>query len=233
LTTAFPTPRHAVAYIMDTFPIVKRKDEAKFNGDYRTKRTILEIYDALAESMQIGKAYQTRLNPAPASLAAAHAWGWESKPLELPTTPRTPLPESWQYVVNVMLELLWQAGGALPWRLLRSATDLLSDRKRLARLAELQVGQVAVDWQSLNGDVFDAIHRWDQLSGFCHAGKMRVIRRHGELVVELLSVEGHLLFPHVRFDARLALSVARIQPSIASTQIETQEDLKIAELVIA
>jgi hypothetical protein len=33
--------RAAVAYIMDTFPIVKRKDEAKWNGDYRTKRVIL------------------------------------------------------------------------------------------------------------------------------------------------------------------------------------------------
>ena len=64
--TQFPTPRAAVAYILDTFPIVKRKDEAKFNGDYRTKRTILEIYDALTASMQTGKAYQTRLNSAPA-----------------------------------------------------------------------------------------------------------------------------------------------------------------------
>ncbi|MDA1273624.1 MAG: hypothetical protein O2960_06175 [Verrucomicrobia bacterium] len=42
LLAAFPTPRAAVAYIMDTFPIVKRKDEAEFNGDYRTKRFILE-----------------------------------------------------------------------------------------------------------------------------------------------------------------------------------------------
>ncbi len=29
---AFPTPRHAVDYILDTFPIVKRKDEAKFKA---------------------------------------------------------------------------------------------------------------------------------------------------------------------------------------------------------
>jgi len=27
LSRTFPTPRHAVNYIMDTFPIVKRKDE--------------------------------------------------------------------------------------------------------------------------------------------------------------------------------------------------------------
>jgi transposase len=39
----------------------KRKDEAKFNGDYRTKRVILEIYDALTGSMQSGRPYQTIL----------------------------------------------------------------------------------------------------------------------------------------------------------------------------
>jgi len=46
LTTYFPTPRHAVEYIMETFPIVKRKDE-KECGEYRTQRRILEIYDTL------------------------------------------------------------------------------------------------------------------------------------------------------------------------------------------
>ena len=72
LTQAFPTPRDAVSYIMDTFPIVKRKDEAKFNGDYRTKRTILEIYDAFAVCMQTGMAYQTRLDPPPSDPRCCH-----------------------------------------------------------------------------------------------------------------------------------------------------------------
>jgi hypothetical protein len=72
LTQSFPTPRDAVSYIMDTFPIVKRKDEEKFNGDYRTKRTILEIYDALAESMQTARPYQTRLDPPPADPRCCH-----------------------------------------------------------------------------------------------------------------------------------------------------------------
>jgi hypothetical protein len=31
---------------MDTFPIVRRQDEARF-GEYRTKRVLLEMYDAL------------------------------------------------------------------------------------------------------------------------------------------------------------------------------------------
>lgn len=40
--------RADVDYIMETFPIVKRKDEAA-HGEYRTKRVILEIYDAMAD----------------------------------------------------------------------------------------------------------------------------------------------------------------------------------------
>jgi hypothetical protein len=61
----FATPRDAVNYIMDTFPIVRRKDEEKYRGDYRTKRVILEIYDAMQEAIRTGQSYQTRLDPPP------------------------------------------------------------------------------------------------------------------------------------------------------------------------
>jgi N-6 DNA Methylase/Eco57I restriction-modification methylase len=64
LTKYFSTPRDAVPYIMDTFPIVKRKDEEKF-GTYRTKDTILKIYDDLAESQRTGQPYASPLNPPP------------------------------------------------------------------------------------------------------------------------------------------------------------------------
>jgi len=56
---------------MDTFPIVQRKNEEKW-GDYRTKRVILETYDALAESIQTGQPYQTRLDPPPADPRFCH-----------------------------------------------------------------------------------------------------------------------------------------------------------------
>jgi len=36
-------------YILETFPIVKRKDEAKY-GEYRTKRMILEYYEKYKEN---------------------------------------------------------------------------------------------------------------------------------------------------------------------------------------
>jgi hypothetical protein len=50
--------RDDVAYIMETFPIVKRKDVAA-HGEYRTKRLILEIYDAMAEAERTGKPYNS------------------------------------------------------------------------------------------------------------------------------------------------------------------------------
>ena len=67
--------RDDVDYIMETFPIVKRRDEAKHN-EYRTKRVILEIYDemsrvsfenvaAVAAGRQTIVRYRTRLDPPP------------------------------------------------------------------------------------------------------------------------------------------------------------------------
>jgi hypothetical protein len=48
LKVLFPTPRHAVDYILDQFPIVRRKDEKRY-GVYRTKETILHYYDIFSE----------------------------------------------------------------------------------------------------------------------------------------------------------------------------------------
>lgn len=63
--------REDVDYIMETFPIVKRKDE-KEHGEYRTKRVILEIYDEMKQAIDTGHPYQTRLDPPPADPRVAH-----------------------------------------------------------------------------------------------------------------------------------------------------------------
>jgi hypothetical protein len=44
-------PRDDFAYILDQFPIVRRKDEASY-GEYRTKRLCLEAYDYFAKPAQ-------------------------------------------------------------------------------------------------------------------------------------------------------------------------------------
>ncbi len=54
--------RDDVDYIMETFPIVKRKDKAT-HGEYRTKRVILEIYDQMARAAETGQPYETLLDP--------------------------------------------------------------------------------------------------------------------------------------------------------------------------
>jgi len=63
--------RDDVDYIMDTFPIVKRKDEAA-HGEYRTKRVILGIYDAMQQAIETSQPCQTLLDPPPADPGVTH-----------------------------------------------------------------------------------------------------------------------------------------------------------------
>ena len=56
LTRYFSTPRDAVAHILDTFTSLRRDDEAK-HGEYRTKRFIIEIYDAILKSLTVGDSH--------------------------------------------------------------------------------------------------------------------------------------------------------------------------------
>lgn len=63
--------RDDVDYILETFPIVKRKDVQE-HGDYRTKLVILDIYDRLQEAIDSGEPYRTRLDPPPADPSVAH-----------------------------------------------------------------------------------------------------------------------------------------------------------------
>jgi hypothetical protein len=63
--------RDDAANILDTFPVVRRKDEDQY-GEYRTQRVILEIYDRMAEAVRTGVPYQTLLDPPPADPRVAH-----------------------------------------------------------------------------------------------------------------------------------------------------------------
>jgi len=56
---------------METFPIVKRKDIQE-HGEYKTKITILDIFDPMIDAIQSGKPYETLLDPPPGDPRAAH-----------------------------------------------------------------------------------------------------------------------------------------------------------------
>lgn len=47
-------------YILDTFPVVKKNDERE-HGEFRTKRLILERYDALVAATRLGRPYRSEL----------------------------------------------------------------------------------------------------------------------------------------------------------------------------
>lgn len=73
LAAIAPSPRDAVSYIMDSFSLVKRRDEASFDGVYRTKEAIMERYDALQAAFASGQPYRTILDPPPADRRVSHA----------------------------------------------------------------------------------------------------------------------------------------------------------------
>ncbi len=87
--------REEVDYVMDTFPIVRRKDEGTF-GEYRTKRLILERYDAMVRAIRLGEPYLTVLDPPPAHASLAHpestrpAWAGPGEELRRPSDRRDP-----------------------------------------------------------------------------------------------------------------------------------------------
>lgn len=84
LKQAFSTPRHAVEHILESFPIVKRKEVDAY-GEYRTKRVILEIYDAMQNAMVTGNPYKSPLDP-PAGPPEDPLLEWK---------PGKPQPEGW------------------------------------------------------------------------------------------------------------------------------------------
>jgi type I restriction-modification system DNA methylase subunit len=78
--------REDVEYVMDTFPIVRRNDEKAY-GKFRTKETILDVFDAMAEAARTGKPYDTRLSPPPADPRIAHPSSESGKVIQLPIRP--------------------------------------------------------------------------------------------------------------------------------------------------
>ena len=54
--------RDDTAYVLDTFPVLERSEERE-HGEYRTKRVVLETYDALAAATVKGLPYESPLGP--------------------------------------------------------------------------------------------------------------------------------------------------------------------------
>jgi len=82
--------KQEMEFVLERFPTTKKYEEEAF-GEFKTKRLILEIYDAMAEATRTGQPYQTRLDPPPADPRVAHPpRGAEVIPLVSPPLPSQP-----------------------------------------------------------------------------------------------------------------------------------------------
>lgn len=69
--------RRDTAWILDSFTVLKKYEERPLErgglGEFRTKRLVLERYDAMAEAIQAAEEYQTTLDPPPAHPSLRHS----------------------------------------------------------------------------------------------------------------------------------------------------------------
>ena len=141
--------------VLDTFPIVEKRDR-KAHSDYRTKRVILEIYDAMVEAARAGKPYKTRPDPLPADPRAAHpgwevAVGWAASDFAaLPDAvwerPRVDMQSEAGAAIAAVLRAV---GSPTPARFVRLAAILSLDPRLL--LASLKAEE-ATTWRRLVGN---------------------------------------------------------------------------------
>jgi hypothetical protein len=158
----FGLSRPDAEHIFETFPKVRDYDE-KVHGVYRTKRVILEIYDAMAQAIRTGTPYQTRLDPPPADPRVAHLPRVAVRAAKPPKVAVLP-DRAWQRPgadhaseVGVVLAALLKAfGRATPIEQVRLAA-VLALHPALA-LASVSAKEAA-EWRRLVGDEAEPLPR--------------------------------------------------------------------------
>lgn len=167
----FPTPRDAVDYIMDTFPIVRRKDEAT-HGEFYSKRVILEIYDAMQEAIRTGQPYETRLDPPPGPPMDADGNFVSYEDIADNPPSHIHLPRDIAHVGDVPLQLS-DLAAHFPDAPFRLRLDIAADAK------ELRVRPVSTSTVGSADTVVIASPQLQRQDGQIHAaiGRMRVESR--------------------------------------------------------
>lgn len=185
-------------------------------GRYRTKETILQIYDSLAEAIQSEEPYRTLLNPPPADPSCCHppsvpSPDWMDRPLVYPTLVRGRISPA-LYRASVVPHLLYQAGGELSFDRFRRAYWLLTEPQTLLRYAKGEIGREATKWSRDYHDHLEKDQFIPHLRGAVRHD-LRFITVDGERRLQLRSTDHISVDDHAIFDARLALCIAELWPS--------------------
>lgn len=206
--------REDVDYVMGTFPIVRKNDE-KEHGEYRTKRVILEIYDAMTEASRTGRAYRTCLNPSPADPSVAHLARVPALPTMPTVIPQLPPAEE---AVFVIWALLYAAGGTLTRTDLARAYALRERPDLLRRFAPQSLSR-ASEWATKVGtrSVVQGLFASTLRTLSDRNGVALGLNTESQSTVSTgqSAPADDLLEPWFRFEARLALQVLRALPATA------------------
>ncbi len=216
--------RDDVAYIMETFPIVRRNDE-KEHGSFRTRDAILTCYDQMQHAIETGMPYETVLDPLPADPRLAHpestcpAWIPMPKPrqIEVPAMPATiPTLNPAEEAALCLWALLHANGGSIPRTQLARAFALQIRPALLERLAPADLAAKAGNWAQrvahrnvAPGTLTDALRTLADRDGIrltTDAASRSVVTTTPHTPPE------NQLHPWFRFEARLALSVLAALP---------------------
>jgi N-6 DNA Methylase len=210
--------REDVDYILETFPIVKRKDE-QARGEYRTKRIILEIYDAMRRAIESGEPYQTRLNPPPADLSVAHPPQVRVEEIILPQGERVAFDNDVIYLTLVIFTLLHESGGSIDTQRLMDVCRLLAQPDKLEKNGAILAGSLAHEWRQRYCDKLDPELFLPVLDNLIRQAQIKLVPQgRGSKTVFV----GHPEFridADVRFDVLFALKVSDALPETSLAEM--------------
>jgi hypothetical protein len=223
--------RDDAAYVLDTFPIVRRKDEEKHNGDYRTKQVILEIYHEMANAVSTGSPYFTRLDPPPADTRVAHRPSYCSLPLMLPKGFRFSQADQNVYAMRIILSMLTLSANRMEIFTLMTACGLLARPERLRTFARDVNPDIVVAWSRSFSDTFDPNLFLPTIDELVRRGELNLEREGQKFMVNRVGTMHIVTDPYIEFDALLALQVEgslteaerqSISPMASSQEIEVR-----------
>ena len=175
LLESFPSPHDAVSYIMDTFPIVKRKDIARTEvkdesgeviteGTFETKDLILAIYDEMLQARREGCEWKSSLNPPPSSFRVTH-------PPRLPDEEREPIDDRNTLHLTFLRHFLRQARHEATLELLLETWRLFTNQQtHETEFATLLPEDEFLIYQQNRPATIDPIGFADTLSGLVNKG---------------------------------------------------------------
>jgi hypothetical protein len=219
--------REDVDYILETFPIVKRKDE-QAHREYRTRRVILEIYDVLQRAIESGEPYQTRLDPPPADLSAAHPPQVQVGEIILPVGERIAFDNDVIYLTLVIFTLLHESGGSIDTQRLMNVCKLLAQPDSLENHGAILEGSIAHEWRQRYCDKLDPELFLPVLDNLIRQAQIKLVPHGTDSKTVFVDHPEFRIDADVRFDVLFALKVSDALPE--TSLAEMQEVVLSAEL---